>query len=92
VAYSDQPGLQNGKESNEYRPDNTDVEIDTNDNCDGYFVGNIRQTEWLKYTVEVTTSGPYDFIFTWADTDGGTGTLNINASGKDYSVILYVPK
>ena len=74
-----------------YRTDGVDIEAST-DAGGGYDVGWTAAGEWLKYTVNVSTSGSYNFAFRTAGTSAGavnvlvdgvnvTGTVNLPNTG-----------
>ena len=53
-----------------YRQDAVDIE--ENDGAGGLVVGYCRPSEWLQYTVNVTTAGTYDVYFKVASEKSGT--------------------
>src|SRR5205814_7338640 len=79
VAYHDvTPGNQGGA----YRT-GEDVDIEaTTDVGGGYNVGWIRASEWMHYTVNVTTTAVYDFLFRVAAESQG-GTFHVEVDGTD---------
>jgi uncharacterized protein YegP (UPF0339 family) len=77
VAYHDAEAANQG---GQYRTsDGVDTEI-----CGegGYDVGWGSNGEWMKYTVNVTTTGTYKFTFRVANGGTGTGTLSVNVDGS----------
>jgi len=56
---------------------------------DPYFVCFIYPTEWLKYTINVTTTGTYDIYMNV--NDGDRGTFHLEIDGQDKSGIISVP-
>jgi hypothetical protein len=89
VAYHDnEPGYQSGAAEPAYRID-TDVEIVAGPD-EGYHVGNTNAGEWLRYTVNVTQTGKYDFIFTWADPREGK-LLTVEVDGEAIATGYEIP-
>lgn len=78
VAYHD---LDSGNNGGAYR--NTDVDIEaTTDSGGGYDVGWIGATEWLVYTVNVTSAGAYQLDARVAS-QGAGGTFHVEFDGTD---------
>jgi hypothetical protein len=75
VAYHDADATMQNGVTNTYRPD-VSVEIENDGKNDGYHVGWTNTGEWLEYTIETTSSGKFDFIFTWASPNN-TSTMSL---------------
>ncbi len=86
VAYSD---TTTGNSGNAYRTEDVDIEA-TTDTGAGYNVGWIATGEWLKYTVNVQTSGTYTASFRVASTSS-TGQLHLEVDGTNVTGTLAVP-
>jgi phosphatidylserine/phosphatidylglycerophosphate/cardiolipin synthase-like enzyme len=70
---------------------NEGVDIEsTTDVGGGYDVGWIAPSEWMKYTVNVTTAGTYDIEFRMASPTGG-GTFHLEINGTNATGALTVP-
>jgi len=76
-------------EGGQYRSTNVDVET-TSDVAGGYDVGWIFASEWLKYTVNVTTAGTYDLEARVASSGNG-GTFHIEINGANVTGAMTVP-
>ena len=89
VAYYDTtPG--NSRDGTSYRP-GTDVDIETTtDTGGGYAIGKTRPGEWLKYTVNVTATGTYQFQARIANVGTG-GAFNVEVDGTDRTGPIAVP-
>jgi endo-1,4-beta-D-glucanase Y len=86
LAYFDtSPGNQGGA----YRNDDVDIEA-TTDAGGGYNIGYTATGEWLKYTVNVTTAGKYDFAVRVASTAAGK-SLHIEMDGVNVTGTIAVP-
>ncbi len=86
VAYHDTTSSNQGKQ---YR--NTRVDIGTSyDTGGGYHVGYTRVGEWLVYTVNVTTAGPYELQFRLANNAVG-GRFHLEVDGVNVTGQLAVP-
>jgi aryl-phospho-beta-D-glucosidase BglC (GH1 family) len=70
-----------GNTAGKYRTDDVDVEANTNPS--GYDVGYTATGEWLKYSVNVVSTGTYniDFYVASDPTDGSTGKLHLELDG-----------
>jgi parallel beta-helix repeat protein len=81
VSYNDVDGGNNG---GVYRAQDVDIKA-TNDSGGGNAVGWIQRGEWMKYTVNVTTAGRYNFgaRICASLTDGQTRTLSLAADGSN---------
>ena len=78
-----------GNSGRDYR--DTDVDIQpTTDEGGGYNVGWTAGGEWLKYTVNVATTGTYT-IEVRAASDGPGGTFHVEMNGIDKTGPLTVP-
>ncbi len=87
VGYSD---TTTGNAGATYR--NTDVDVEgTTDTGGGNNVGWIAASEWLKYTVNVSTAGSYTLEFRVASSGGG-GTFHIEgATGQNLTGPVSIP-
>jgi N-acetylneuraminic acid mutarotase len=78
----------------DYRRSNSGVDIQRNTDIHatdlngapgvGRSLGNVQPGEWLNYTINVTTSGSYDFQIRLASATGGSAHINVdgvNVSG-----------
>ncbi len=62
-----------------YRNDGVDIERTNDSQSNGFNVGWFEENEWLKYTVDVSTSGVYDIILRVAsNVFGGDYHLSMN--------------
>lgn len=87
VAYSDVDEINRGAP---YR-DNTQVDIEKRpDASNGHGIGWVRASEWLVYTVIVTTAGNYALDIPVASKHSG-GTFHIEFDGKDVSGPIAIP-
>jgi hypothetical protein len=86
VAYYDTTA---GNSGGRYRSTDVDIEA-TSDSGGGHNVGWMAPGEWLKYTVNVTTSGTYDLEFRVA-ANGGGGTFRLEVNGADRTGSLTIP-
>jgi phosphatidylserine/phosphatidylglycerophosphate/cardiolipin synthase-like enzyme len=78
VSYSD---TTSGNSGGAYRATNVDIAV-CSDTGGGYNLGYTRPGEWLKYTVNVTTSGTYTLTVRYANQ--GTGaTFRVEVDGQD---------
>src|SRR5258708_37435118 len=68
IAYHDIDATNNGTQ---YRTDGVDIEA-TTDTGAGYDVGWTATGEWLKYTVNITTTGTYSLAFRVASPNIGS--------------------
>ena len=74
-----------------YRNDGVDIEPSTdNVNSNGYSVGWTTEGEWLKYTVEVETSGLYDINMRYASLSG-VGQFHFDVNGLAVNASSPVP-
>jgi len=86
VAYKDTTA---GNSGGVYRSNNVDIQA-TTDIGAGYNLGYVKATEWLKYTVNVTTAGTYTFDVRVASAGAG-GTIHIEVDGVDATGPFMVP-
>jgi hypothetical protein len=86
VAYVDTTTANSG---GQYRSTGVDIEA-TTDTSAGYDVGWVFAGEWLKYTVNVTSTGVYDLHFRVASAGAG-GTFHVEANGVNISGTVTVP-
>lgn len=86
VAYHD---LSAGNSGGAFRTDNVDLEA-TTDTGAGYNVGWIQASEWLEYTVNVTSAGSYALSTRVAATSAGK-TFHIELDGVNVSGTMTVP-
>lgn len=86
VAYHDEEANNQG---GQYRTENVDVQS-SGDTAGGYNVGWARAGEWLKYTVNVSTSGTYTLEARVASAGNG-GTFHIEFDGADKTGALTIP-
>jgi len=82
IAYHD---IDTGNNGGYYR--DTDVDIE-NSSTGGFNVGWINPGEWLEYTVDVTTSGPYQVTVLAAS--GTTGSFHVEFEGIDLTGSMMV--
>jgi hypothetical protein len=73
-----------------YRNDGVDIENSTDPQGYDYNVGWIEDNEWLKYTVQVNTTGIYRADFRVAST-GSVGQLRVYINNQPISGILPIP-
>jgi hypothetical protein len=87
VAYHDTDSTNNG---GQYRPsDGVDIEAST-DTGGGYNVGWTAGGEWMKYTVNVASSGTYNFDFRVASAQAG-GAFHLEVDNTNVTGALTVP-
>ncbi len=86
VAYHDADTANQG---GQYRTDAVDIEA-TTDSGGGYNVGWTAAGEWMKYTVNVTTSGTYTAAFRVASAQTG-GTFHLEVDGVNVTGTMTVP-
>jgi hypothetical protein len=86
VAYYD---TTSGNSGGHYRSTDVDIET-TSDSGGGYNVGWMAVGEWLKYTVNVGTSGTYDLEFRVA-ANGSGGTFRLEVDGVDKTGTMTIP-
>jgi hypothetical protein len=86
VAYFD---ATSGNSGGQYRTTDVDIET-TSDSGGGYDVGWMAPSEWLKYTVNVTTAGTYNLEFRVAASGSG-GTFHLEVNGVDRTGPLVIP-
>ena len=80
-----------GNTGGQYRTTGIDVDIQvTTDTDGGYNVGWTAPTEWLKYTVNVATSGTYT-IEARVAVSGAGGTFHIEADGVNKTGQMTIP-
>lgn len=74
-----------------FRNDGVDIEK-SKDNSDAiYSIGWIKKGEWMKYTIDISKQGGYDFIFRIASLSGG-GSLQLLLDDVVILPSLSVPK
>jgi predicted amidohydrolase len=86
VAYHDTTPTNNG---GQYRNDAVDIES-TTDTGGGYDVGWMDPTEWLRYTVSVSTAGTYTLTARVAS-EGTGGKFHVEFGGTNISGSLSIP-
>jgi hypothetical protein len=86
VAYHD---TTTGNSGGQYRSTDVDIEA-TTDAGGGYDVGWMQATEWLKYTINVATSGTYTLQARVASSGAG-GTFHVEVNGVNVSGTLTIP-
>lgn len=88
VAYHDTSG---GNAGGQYRTTGVGVDIErTTDTNGGYNVGWMAPTEWLNYTVSVTSSGTYTLTARVA-ANGAGGTFHVEVGGRNVTGPLTIP-
>ena len=84
VSYSDKDSSNRG---GRYR--STGVDLFAGENGNGVALGATQAGEWTEYTVNVASSGSYDFAFRVAsNSQGGTFHVNVDGSNKTGSITL----
>jgi phosphatidylserine/phosphatidylglycerophosphate/cardiolipin synthase-like enzyme len=86
VAYHD---LTPGNIGGDYRVTDVDIEFNS-DSGGGYSIGWVAAGEWLKYTVNVSTTKVYDIEVRVASVGGG-GTFHVEIDGVDVTGPLTIP-
>jgi hypothetical protein len=86
IAYKDTTA---GNSGGVHRSNNVDIQA-TTDTGAGYSLGYVKATEWLKYTVNVTTAGTYTFDVRVASSGAG-GTFHIEVNGVDKTGPFVIP-
>ena len=86
VAYHDLDASNNG---GQYRNDGVDIEP-TSDTGGGYDVGWVAAGEWMKYTVNVATTGTYTLGVRVASPVAG-GTFHVESDGTNITGAMTVP-
>ena len=86
IAYFDTTG---GNSGTAYRATDVDLES-TNDTGGGFNLMKTRAGEWLKYTINVATTGTYTFEARVASLGGG-GTFHVEVDGADRTGPLTIP-
>jgi aryl-phospho-beta-D-glucosidase BglC (GH1 family) len=86
VAYNDADAVNSG---GQFRTDGVDIEA-CSDAGGGYDIGYIAAGEWLEYTVNVTTTGTYNFLARVASTASGK-TFHIEMNGTNVTGTMSVP-
>ena len=86
VAYHD---TTSGNSGAVYRSNNVDIQA-TSDAGGGYNVGWVKATEWLTYTVSVTTAGTYA-LDVRAASNGAGGTLHFEVDGVNVTGPMTAP-
>ncbi len=75
-----------------YRNNGVDLEATSDPTSNGYTVGWFNKGEWLKYTVNVATSGSYTIEFRVANGNSSNGTIQLqNAEGTEILATATVP-
>ncbi|HVD96827.1 MAG TPA: carbohydrate-binding protein, partial [Cytophagaceae bacterium] len=85
IAYNDSETANQG---GVYRTDGVDIQA-TTDVSGGYNVGWTADGEWLKYTVNVATTGAYNIDFRSAGT--GSGVVRLELDGTDITGSVTLP-
>jgi hypothetical protein len=86
VAYHD---TTSGNSGGAYRTNNVDIET-TGDTGGGFDLKSVKQTEWLKYTVNVAAAGTYTLDLRVASLGAG-GTFHLEVNGVNKTGPLVVP-
>jgi len=86
VAYKD---TTSGNTGGVYRSNNVDIST-TTDTGAGYHLSSVKATEWVKYTVNVTTAGTYTFDVRVASAGAG-GTFHVEVNGVDKTGPFVIP-
>jgi GH18 family chitinase/aryl-phospho-beta-D-glucosidase BglC (GH1 family) len=86
IAYHDIDAVNQG---GAYRTDGVDIEA-TTDIGGGYDVGYIATGEWLKYTVNITSTGKYNLGFRTAATSA-SGVIRMEVDGSDMTGPISLP-
>ncbi|HXW05846.1 MAG TPA: carbohydrate-binding protein [Vicinamibacterales bacterium] len=86
VAYSD---TTTGNSGGAYRSTDVDIQA-TSDGGPGYNIGWMKPGEWLKYTVNVTTTGVYTLEFRVASSSGGA-KFHVEVNGTDVTGPMMFP-
>ena len=73
-----------------YRNDGVDIEKCTDPFSNGYNVGWTKTGEWLKYTVNITSSGTYNVLVNVSAPNAG-GKIILSLNGTTIGSILDVP-
>ncbi|MES2646529.1 MAG: cellulase family glycosylhydrolase [Bacteroidota bacterium] len=81
------PGV--GNRGRVYRSDGVDIFKDSS-LYDSYYVGDIKEDEWLQYTIEVEEPGKYSLVFFVSAIKAG-GLFTVTKNGKQLSPQLKVP-
>gem|GEM_PF-3274708 len=85
-AYHD---LDSGNTGGQYRSDDVDIGTCVDTGC-GYTLGWVFDDEWLRYTVNVQTTGTYQIDFRVAS-DGQGGTFHLEVDGQDVTGPMTIP-
>jgi endoglucanase len=86
VAYNDADATNNG---GQFRTDGVDIET-TTDAGGGYDIGWTAAGEWLKYSVNVSAAGKYDFKVRVASINTGK-TFHIEMNGANVTGAIAIP-
>lgn len=86
VAYHD---TTSGNQRGAFRSDDVDIANST-DSGGGYMIANSRASEWLKYTVNVATTGTYVFTLR-ASSDVSGSKYHLEADGVNLTGSITVP-
>jgi hypothetical protein len=78
-----------GNLGGQYRGEDVDIKP-SNDSDSGYAVGWLDAGEWLEYTVDVSSSGEYDFRFRVLSQED-TGRFRVEVDGMDVTGDVTVP-
>ncbi len=84
LAYHDS---NDGNTGNVYRTDNVDIGTLGNPSDGKYVIGYTATGEWLEYTINVATTGTYDFDVHYSSGRAGGG--KIGAEFKDEGIVLF---
>jgi hypothetical protein len=84
IAYHDLDGVHKGPAGGSRATEGVDVEGSSN-------IGYVLTGEWLKYTVNVATSGTYDFTLQTASGLPGTGKFHLESNGVPVTAVTDVP-
>ncbi len=81
--YRTSGGPQGGNRGRTYRNDGVDIFRGDAPGGNGYYVGQVEEGEWLKFTLDVAQGGNYNLILcesadgeTWAERNAGEVSLN----------------
>ena len=75
---------------NKMRNDGVDIQECTDRTTNGYEVFDIRDKEWLQFTVSAGETDEYDIAFRYAN-DGDSGQLHVEVPGKTVSKSIVLP-
>ena len=86
IAYHDTTA---GNSSGAYRNDDVDIRV-TTDSSGGYNVKSVRASEWLAYTVGISSAGTYSLDLRIASSGPG-GTVHLSVDGADVTGAIVLP-